>query len=173
MQDAKTSYQAATELGLPESFSECHGRLLDFCLIETGAIPSKTNHAVQARDLEQGGTILTQNDLRTLSTMAELEFLASMNQELNGTETSENAEPHVFDVFLMTATMRKNLVVGGRVPTARPIAVCVPYRKKLMWWDGFSPEQGGDMWPLHPPFHVRRIASLSGSARVLEAVNLA
>jgi hypothetical protein len=64
MQDAKTSYQAATELGLPESFSECHGRLLDFCLIETGAIPSKTNHAVQARDLEQGGTILTQNDLR-------------------------------------------------------------------------------------------------------------
>ena len=174
MHDTETSYEVARQIGLPQSFSEYHGRLFDLCLIETGAIRSTTNHSLQAHDLEQGGTILTRKDLKTLSTMAELEFLASINQELNGTETSDNAEPHVFDVFLMTATMRKDLgVAEGRVPTARPIAVCVPFRKKLMWWDGFSLERGGQMWPLQPPSHVRKIASLSGSARVLQALALA
>jgi hypothetical protein len=168
-----SSFHAAIKMGLPRSFSQFHGRLLDLCLEAQGGRTSRSTSGDRVvPTLEQDGRILTHRDLKSLTTMVELEFLASMKQELEGSESSDKAEPHVFDIFLMKVTLAQDLASGHRGRSARPIAICVPYRKKLVWWNGLPREFGGEFWSLDTPCsHVRKISSLSGSARVLQALS--
>jgi len=175
-----SSYRTATDLGLPDSFTIYHGRLLDLCLMTVASSAGSTSRRRKKNKapppLERDGEILTPNDILALSTMVEMEFVASLKQDLSETKKTMtgNTEPHVFDVFLMKAA-KKGTDTSTTGPTRRgsSIAVCVPYRKKLMWWNGISMEDGGQLWSLSTSSHLRRISSLSGSARVLQALDTA
>ncbi len=152
------SYRAAVEWGLPKSFTPFHGCLLDF-LRNPRARPGIPS-------LENEGKILTSKDLDSLRIMVEIEFEASCQQELSGSETADT-KPHVFDVFLMQTTFDQSSIRGSE----RKIAVCVPFQKQVQWWNGLPRNAGGAFWPLEPKSHIRKITSLSGTARVLQALS--
>ena len=151
------SYDAAQEWGVSPSFTEFHGRLLDLCL------NPPTYQTVPT--LEHDGTVLTLKDIDSLVKMVELEFVASFTKELQATEV-EDTQPHVFDVYLMKVTTKSITFQSHK----RQLALCVPYKKQLVWWNGCSRGNGGEMWLMKENFHVRKVASLSGSARVLQAL---
>ena len=158
---------------LTQGFSEYHGHLLDLCFMEmdTTGGGRKTKKSRKAPVLEKGGNILTLKDLVSLTEMVEMEFIASLRQQLYGQTMWHTSDPHPFDVYLIRATRRNTKRNEERRPSkARRIAVCMPSKKGLMWWDG---QKGHGCWPIHPPCHVRRISSLSGSARILEALHKA
>jgi len=167
---SSSSYQAAKEFGLAQSFTSFHGRLLDLCLAEMLS-PVADSGNEKAPQLEEQGSILTRKDLSSLGKMVEMEFIASLRQELQGSETSDQADPHVFDIFLMKDILSNHS--NGKQRYARPIAVCVPFKKELLWWNGLAKADGGNLWDFKPASHMRRLASLSGSARVLQALDLA
>lgn len=152
------SYEAACEWGLGKSFTPFHGQLLDLCL------NPPPNYSIPS--LEKNGVILTTNDLIALRIMTEVEFMASYHQALLGTETGD-AEPRIFDVYLMQTILNQTTIRGSK----RPIAICVPVKEDLCWWNGRSKADGGELWPLEPKSHIRKLASLSGSARVLQTLS--
>ncbi|KAL7557642.1 hypothetical protein ACA910_001246 [Epithemia clementina (nom. ined.)] len=103
--------------------------------------------------------VLGMDDLFMLRKMVQLEFLASLEKNRDGTEeASGKEEPHPFDVFLMETTLAR-LDMG--------LAVCMPNKSgSLLWYNGLT-----EMWKMDPPTHKWRIASLSGPARILEALS--
>ncbi|CAB9513161.1 polymerase alpha-associated DNA helicase A [Seminavis robusta] len=170
------TYEAAEELGLPKSFTPFHARLFDLCLSEISHSYSHESTDAIIPPLEsENGKVLTLKDLSTLALMTEREFVASLRQDLKGpTEASDQAEPHVFDVYLMKITLDSTTL---RRSAARKIAVVVPYKRQLLWWNGSasSDDYGNTdhhFWSIKPDkSHVRKIASLAGVARVLGALS--
>ena len=164
------SYEAALKFRITQSFTKQHGRLLDLCLAVTARSPRL--HPKPAPLPHLSPDVLTLPDLDTLQKMVEQEFVASFQQELqNQNDDSENNEPRVFDVYLMKSTLDRASQHGRR-----PIALCVPDRKRLRWWNGLGMEDGeqrGMLWDLVPPSHVRRLTNLAGSARILKALSTA
>ena len=86
------SYDEAQTWDIPPSFTQFHGRLLDLCMNP----PTIQN----VPGLEKEGTVLTPKDIDSLITMVKQEFVASFLKELKSPEVPD-AEPHVFDVYLM------------------------------------------------------------------------
>lgn len=108
-------------------------------------------------------SILTRSGLEQLALMVQVEFLESLQRETQGTEDAAvskmaSVPPHPYDVWLMVTTIDQR---------DRRIAVCMPMRKnkELCWYNGLK-----DVWTLDPPSHYWRVASLSGPARTLEAL---
>jgi hypothetical protein len=127
--------------------------LLDICLGRTK--PGKVDQL--SRDA------LTHGDLRKLSTMVKIELLAGMEKCLDGTEdASEKIDPHPFDLFLLKVTMKQ--VTSQK--SKRHVALCVPSRKDLLWYDGYV-----NISRLHEEDPKWRLASLSGASRILNALS--
>jgi hypothetical protein len=151
------TFQNASNFNVSRGFSQFHGTLLDVCLFEScRPDPEKVTPIT--------GPNLTSDDLAALAEMVLVEFAASLDQELradhNEKESLAVTTPHAYDVFLMKMTL------GRR--TSR-LAVYIPMKGSgLEWWDGCE-----NFWPLDSDTHLRRVASLSGSARVLQALSQA
>ena len=104
---------------------------------------------------------------RSMMAMAEMEFLESLDKELNDPEEKNASDPVPFDIFLMEPSLFRH-----NNDLRKQLALCVPTRKKtgeqtkkMMWYDG-----RGKVWDLKPQTHRRKVASLSGMARILEAL---
>ena len=80
------SFQIASEMRLTKGFSKYHGHLLDLSFLEMDAMSGgrRTKKSRKAPVLEQGGNILTLKDLGSLTEMVEMEFIASLRQQLYG-----------------------------------------------------------------------------------------
>lgn len=130
-------------------FTEHHQRLVDICI---GRIKPPCLNQIQPLNLEQ----LDYNDLNMLKKMVEVEFAASLEKEMKGTEDAAAGEPHAYDVFLMETTIdRRDL----------RLAVCMPTKNDLVWYNGLD-----QLWGMEPPQHKWRVASLSGTARIMAAL---
>lgn len=132
-----------------------HCRLLDVCMGR-----SKTDPVNEALSDDA----LMWKDMRNLRNMVQVELFESMKVAMDGTEdSSEKAEPHVFDIFLMQTTFRQ--VTNNR--RHRHLALCIPVnRNEFAWYDGevtiYSSKEVSPKW---------RVTSLSGAARTLLALS--
>jgi hypothetical protein len=138
--------------GASNGFSKFHAKLLDICF------GHYRPDAGQVQALE--GETLDRSDLEKLAYMVLVEFAASVEKEYQGSqeETHVKTEPHPYDVFVMKTTF------GARTSN---VSVVLPMKDgQLLWWDGHTE----DFVSLEANLHVYRIASLSGSARVLECL---
>lgn len=138
-----------------KSLTGYHCILLDICLKKTKIEPVDNTVNYDA---------LTHGDLHKLANMAQVELLAGMEKCLEGSEeSSESPEPHPFDIFLMTETMRS--VMNKSTSRSKPLSLCLPDRGQLKWYDGLlhltSLTEQEPKW---------RVASLSGAARILSAL---
>jgi AAA domain len=135
-------------------FSKFHAKLLDICF------GHYTPSADKVQRLNDSG-MLDPSDIEKLAFMVLVEFASSVEKQRTGTveETQSKAEPRPYDVFVMKTSF------GAQ---SSNIAVVLPLRKgKLAWWYG----QDEKLEPLQNDLHVYRLASLSGSARVLECLD--
>jgi ATP-dependent RNA/DNA helicase IGHMBP2 len=143
----------------PRSFTEYHQALLDICF----GVSKPDSSRIEPLSDERR----TSADLLRMCYMVKVEFAASLEKEMKGSEdtivSSESSEPNVFDVFLMETTMERR---GHR------LAVCMPC--KIVWHNGKKITKvwynGSEMFPLENSGAKWRVASLSGSARILEAL---
>jgi hypothetical protein len=148
--DAKTSDVVKVRQQFLMSVSSLHYLLLDVCL---GFVPvPRTCDALSKESL-------TASNLGKLHAMVQIEVMAGLAKDRQGTEDSTRApaDPHPFDVFLMNTTLERN---------ESSLAVCLPIKDDLVWYDGML-----NVWPLDGFSHKWRVASLSGAARVLEALS--
>ncbi|GKY96310.1 hypothetical protein MPSEU_000590700 [Mayamaea pseudoterrestris] len=136
---------------LPHSFSNQHLLLLQICF---GNVKPNPRYVQPLNDHLDAG------DMDRLYYMVQLEFAESLEKEKTGSDTTtidvDDLRP--YDVCLMCATInqpRKN------------IAVVLPRKntRKLIWYDG-----GKDLFELDALFPKWKVASLSGTVRVLEAL---
>ena len=144
----------------PWSFTESHQLLID---IVFGKIKLCGN-VERVTD----SSCLTYDDLRRLAYMVQVEFAASLDKEPNDTDNSERnyESPHSFDVFLMEKNLaRCNLDIAVCLPTIVPkTQTTSPQKTVLMWHDA-----AGNIWSIDDPkTHIRKLTSLSASARILE-----
>jgi hypothetical protein len=105
---------------------------------------------------------LSSHDLDKLTYMMLVEFAASVEKERRGAqeESQVKAKPKPYDVFVMKTSFGSH---------ATNISVVLPMRGgQLWWWNGQA-----DFASLDSDQHVYRIASLSGTARVLECLHMA
>lgn len=136
-------------------FSMYHRQLSDLAFKKT-KIPSTV-------DLTLGsGEQRSLSEMITLSTMVKIEFVASMEQQIEKPADQEMvSDPKPFDVFLVNRPISRSPTgcIMIYVPMVKP-------RNELMWMDS-----DGGFWLDKPDFHIRPIASLTGPARVLENVS--
>lgn len=108
--------------------------------------------------------VTTHNSLRLMYKLTKVEFYSSLQKEINNDDDDEEATVRSkkispYDVFLIVPTFtNKNI----------EIAVCVPVREKklpsvLQWYD-----ENLKLWELDELQTIKKVASLSGTARVLE-----
>jgi hypothetical protein len=135
---------------LSRSFSPHHEILMHICFGNVKPDPTR---------IEPLNDYLDTNDLRRMIHMVKVEFASSLSKEMGGSEDAvTKTDPKPFDVFLMETTLDR---------AKQHIAVCLPTkRRELLWYNG-----GEDLLPLDALTHKWRVASLSGPARVLEALS--
>ena len=142
----------------PKSFTTHHKELLDICFGISSPDEAKIEPLNEGR--------LDYQDLDRMIHMVKVEFATSLAKEMKGPggedvnhalgSKMKDQEPHPYDVFLMETTLdRRN----------NRLAVCIPLKDDFVWFNGDT------AWPLEPPTHKWRVASLSGPARVLEALH--
>jgi hypothetical protein len=109
-------------------------------------------------DYEKG--FVTEADLALLAAMVEIEFASSMEKEISSDSerlASHIPEPLPYDVWVMEPSLcRQNLT----------IAVCVPTKNGALMWL----YENGTLYRIHSCSRTYKIASLSGVARVLQAL---
>ena len=150
-----------------------HSTLLDLCvgITKPPTIQGNIHHEC-----------LTDNDLTFLSKMAQIELVAGMEKCLEGGETEAqeasvaSPEPHPFDIFLMMETLgfvmhnRKDRSTSTCRTTSngrkKPLALCLPDKNQFLWYDGYL-----EVTPLDEQQPKWRVASLSGTARILSALS--
>jgi hypothetical protein len=135
---------------LSKSFSQHHETLLHICFGNANPDPARIEHL---------NDYLDSDDLRKLTHMVKVEFRTSLSKEMTGGEdASARTDPKPFDVFLMETTLDR---------PKQHLAVCLPTRtRELVWYNG-----GDELLSLDGLTHKWRVASLSGAARVLEALS--
>lgn len=136
---------------ISNGFTKYHAKLLDICLGKF--VPSVDS----VEPLSVEGT-RSHSDIEKLVYMVLVEFAASVHQQREGVveETRIKADPHPYDVYTMKTSL------GSQ---SSSVSVLVPIKGRLLWWDGVD----GLVLP-REDLHVYRIASLSGSARVLDCL---
>jgi hypothetical protein len=146
--------------GIAPSFSTIHQRLLNL------AIEKCSPNQRLAFPIPSTGPLFPEH-MRSMMAMVEMEFLASLEKELNDPEERNVSDPLPFDIFLMEPSLFRH-----NNDLRKQLALCVPTKKKpgertkkMMWYDG-----RGTVWDLNPQTHRRKVASLSGTARILEAL---
>lgn len=154
-EDIKTALKS-----IAPSFTVIHQRLLDLAIGR--GFPSQS----LAYPIPLTGPLLPEH-LRSMMAMAEMEFLASLEKELTDPEEKNASDPVPFDIFLMESSLSRQ-----SNDLRKQLALCVPTRKKIgeqtknmMWYDG-----RGMLWDLKPQTHRWKVASLSSTARILEAL---
>ena len=105
---------------------------------------------------------LVAEDLPTLRQLALVEFYTSFEKGRKDAwkKTKDKIDtPHIFDVFLMEPRVeRGNITLAVYVRNDRAGGI-------LTWRDGH-----GNYYPQNPAFHLFRVASLSGTCRILESL---
>lgn len=105
---------------------------------------------------------INESDLLALRQCVLVEFYEGFKRDLQEkakTKTVKYDMPHIFDVFTMEPRLDSDNVT---------LAVCMRNNEAgglLMWRGKYDPDP---RYPLTPPFHKHRVASLSGPCRVLE-----
>ena len=142
----------------PKSFTTHHQELLDICFGIYSPDPGQVEQLSSER--------LKLQDLDHMIHMVKVEFASSLEKEMKGPGGEDvtlalgsetlNQEPCPYDVFLMETTLERR---------ENRLAVCIPRKDDLVWFNGDR------AWPLDPPTHKWRVASLSGPARVLQALH--
>jgi hypothetical protein len=142
------------------SFTDIHQRLLDL------AIGKCKLNQERVISIPPKGPLSSEH-LRSMADMVEMEFIESLEKELNDPEEKSVVDPMPFDIFLMNPSLYHQCN-----DLHRQLAVCVPTKKQkgdqekaMMWYDG-----RGTLWNLAPETHRQKVASLSGMARVLETL---
>lgn len=118
-------------------------------------------------DFDVNNQVRSEKDLRKLAAMVKVEFLAALQKEIDypGEESDKRQDPHAYDVFLMDRLAKTKL---GKFMVLVPAKRRLKHKKivtELVWLD-----MEGRCWPLQPSFHTRKVGSLSGPVRVLEAL---
>jgi hypothetical protein len=134
-----------------QGFSKFHAMLLDICF--------GLYHPDEDQIEPVSADFLSRHDLEKLAYMTLVEFAASVKKERSGAREESHVEtkPKPYDVFVMTTSF------GSQ---AANISVVLPMKGgQLLWWNG----QAG-FASLDSGHHMYRIASLSGTARVLECL---
>lgn len=150
--NSSPTLEAASRFRVSTGFTPFHATLLDICF---GVMHPDPEQVQQLKD-----DTLSYADLDKLMYMVLVEFAASVEKEKKGfqEESHVKTQPNAYDVFVMKTTF------GDR---KSKISVVMPMKSgTLQWWDG---DQG--FASLDSDLHVYRIASLSGSARVLECLS--
>ena len=145
---------------ITNSFSPTHQRLLNI------AIGKSTPHEELAIDLPSSAP-LSSHHMHSMAAMVEMEFLESLKKELDHPEEKSVSDPNPFDLFLMQPSLFR-----PHTNLRQQLALCVPtkkkkgeQKKKMMWYDG-----QGLLWDLKPKTHSRKVSSLSGPVRIMEAL---
>lgn len=134
-----------------QGFSKFHAILLDICF--------GLYHPDKDRIEPVSADFLSCHDLEKLAYMTLVEFAASVKKERSGAreESHVKTKPKPYDVFVMKTSF------GSQ---AANVSVVLPMKGgQLLWWNG----QAG-FASLDSDQHMYRIASLSGTARVLECL---
>ena len=134
-----------------KGFSKFHAMLLDICF--------GLYHPDEDQIEPVSADFLSRHDLEKLAYMTLVEFAASVKKERSGAREESHVEtkPKPYDVFVMTTSF------GSQ---AANISVVLPMKGgQLLWWNGQA-----DFASLDSGHHMYRIASLSGTARVLECL---
>ena len=134
-----------------QGFSKFHAILLDICF--------GLYHPDKDRIEPVSADFLSCHDLEKLAYMMLVEFAASVKKERSGAreESHVKTKPKPYDVFVMKTSF------GSQ---AANVSVVLPMKGgQLLWWNG----QAG-FASLDSDQHMYRIASLSGTARVLECL---
>ena len=134
-----------------QGFSKFHAILLDICF--------GIYHPEKDRIEPVSADFLSCHDLEKLAYMMLVEFAASVKKERSGAreESHVKTKPKPYDVFVMKTSF------GSQ---AANVSVFLPMKGgQLLWWNG----QAG-FASLDSDQHMYRIASLSGTARVLECL---
>ena len=97
--------------------------------------------------------------LRLMADLIKIEFNASLQKELknNDEESVANVEAYPYDVYVVEPTFRNNNI---------NIAVAVPvggFDKLVEWYD-----ENDNIWAIDELTATRKVASLSGTVRVLD-----
>lgn len=154
--EASSTWERSRAFGVSIGFSKHHAALLDICFGRYFPPVEKVQNLSQGCRLED-------LDIEKLAYMVLVEFAASVEKERKGLveESRTKPEPRPYDVFVMKTTL------GAQ---STNVYVLLPLRGgKLAWWDGDSHvEPLRDGQPIQPAY---RIASLSGSARVLACLD--
>lgn len=110
---------------------------------------------------------LDKEDLPTLSELALVEFHTSFTKELRDSRKMirDFSTPHIHDVFTLEPRLNRGNIT---------LALCVRSNcwsdmmggGDLMWRD-----EEGNLWPIQPPFHLSRVASISGTSRIIESLS--
>ena len=151
-------YSTMVHFKFPQSFTTHHQELLDICFgiysPDPGQVEQLSNERLKLQDLDR------------MIHMVKVEFASSLEKEMKGPGGEDvtsalgsltmDQEPRPFDVFLMETTLERR---------ENRLAVCMPRKDGLVWFNGDR------VWQLDPPTHKWRVASLSGPARVLQALH--
>lgn len=105
--------------------------------------------------------VIHHSDLDELANMVALEFSKSISDALKDVDVSRAYKdtPNVFDVFLMDSSIYEQ---GGKLAVYVPLS---DYGRDLVWRD-----REGNCLSMDEVPYKRRVASLSGPARVLESL---
>ena len=103
--------------------------------------------------------------IHSMSAMVEMEFLASLEKELNAPDEKILSEPLPFDVFLMAPSLFRGNNLTEQLALYVPTKKWVDGKRVMMWYNG-----KGELWDPEQQIHARRVASLSGTARILETL---
>ena len=105
-----------------------------------------------------------EQDLPALIQLVLVEFHTSFRKAIGDARKMSKGTidtPHVLDLFAMEQCLSRNNI---------SLAICVRNEQAdgmLMWLDG-----DGNYYPITPPFHLSRVASLSGTCRILESLSM-
>lgn len=136
---------------LPRSFTLYHESLLDICF---------GNDSLDVHGVQHLNEYLESIDMVRMAHMVKVEFAESMRKEMKGgdeTVIKAKPPPYPYDVFLMETTLEQ---------PKKHLAVCLPTRaRELAWYNG-----GDKLYHLDDFTPKWRVASLSGSSRLLEAL---
>ena len=146
---------------ITHSFSAIHQRLLSLAI---GECTLNQHLAIKLPSREP----LSKNHMDAMMAMVEMEFLESLKKEVDHPDEKDVSNPLPFDVFLMEPSLFR-----PSTDLRQQLALLVPTKKKrgevnkkkFKWYDG-----RGTLWDLEPKCHLRKVSSLSGTARILEAL---
>lgn len=105
-------------------------------------------------------------DLPTLSELALVEFHTDFLTQLRNSRRMirDVSTPHINDVYTTEPRLNRGNIT---------LALCVRsnYSDRMGGGDLMWRDENGNIWPIRPHFHLSRVASISGTSRIIESLS--